>query len=85
MGMWMQTVMLLLREEGLDSCSQESWSMFPKTVRRLIAIPDDHILFAGMAIGYAQRDAPVNLLRSERAPLSETTLFAGTASPPDIG
>ncbi len=38
-GMWLQTIMLLLREEGLDSCAQEAWAMFSKQVRAVADIP----------------------------------------------
>jgi nitroreductase len=69
--MWMQTVMLLLREEGIDSCAQEFWSLFHTSLRTLVPIPDDHIIFAGIAVGYANPDAPVNQLRTKRAPLDE--------------
>lgn len=71
LGMWMQTVMLLLREEGLDSCSQESWSLFHTSLRTLVPIPDDHIIFAGMAIGYADQSHSVNGLKTDRAALNE--------------
>lgn len=71
LGMWMQTVMLLLREAELDSCAQECWSMFPNTLRRLLPIPNDHILFAGLAIGHADPAVAVNQLVSERASLKD--------------
>lgn len=77
LGMWMQTIMLLLRSHGLDSCSQEAWSLFHSSVRRLIPIPDDHIIFAGMAIGYADPNAPVNELVSDRADTSEYIRYLG--------
>jgi nitroreductase len=76
-GMWLQTVMLLLREEGLDSCPQESWAMYPRQIRDCVAIPDDHIFFCGMAIGYRDPDAPVNGFDVPRAPLSEVVRFEG--------
>jgi nitroreductase len=60
MGMWLQTVMLLLREAGLDSCAQEAWAAYADPVRKALAIPDDHIFFCGMAIGYRDPDAPIN-------------------------
>lgn len=60
MGMWLQTVMLLLREEGLDSCAQEIWAMYGTYMRELLGIDDDHIFFCGMAIGYRDADAPIN-------------------------
>lgn len=76
-GMWLQTVMLLLREEGLDSCPQESWAMYTRQVRECVAIPDDHIFFCGMAIGHRDPGAPVNRFAVPRAPLSEVVRFEG--------
>lgn len=76
-GMWLQTVMLLLRGEGLDSCAQEAWSVHGGAVKAALAIPADHVLFCGVAIGHADPDAPVNAARVARAPLGETVRFAG--------
>lgn len=59
-GMWLQTVMLLLREEGLDSCAQEIWAMYGTHMRELLDLGDDHIFFCGMAIGYRDPKAPIN-------------------------
>lgn len=77
LGIWLQSVMLMLREEGLDSCPQEAWSAWPDTVRRFIPIPDGHILYTGMSIGYKDPDEPANRLVSDRAPVDETTTFLG--------
>lgn len=76
-GMWLQTVMLLLREEGLDSCPQESWAMYARAVRETIRVPEDHIFFCGLAIGHRDPQAPVNLFEVPRAPLSEVVRFEG--------
>jgi nitroreductase len=76
-GMWLQTIMLLLREEGLDSCPQEAWAVYSKQVREVVAIPDDHIFFCGMAIGYRDPDAPVNCFPVARAPLNEAVRWEG--------
>jgi nitroreductase len=76
-GMWMQTVMLLLREEGLDSCAQEAWAVYSPQVRAIAGIPDDHIFFSGMAIGYRDPDAVVNSFDVARADLDEVATFHG--------
>lgn len=76
-GMWLQTVMLLLREEGLDSCAQEAWSVYQKQVRECVAIPDDHIFFCGLAIGKRDASASVNAFEVPRAALEETVSFEG--------
>ncbi|UOR14397.1 nitroreductase [Qipengyuania aquimaris] len=76
-GMWLQTIMLLLREEGLDSCAQEAWAAYSPQVREMVDIPDDHIFFCGMAIGYRDPDAPVNCFDVKRAPLEESVRWEG--------
>jgi len=75
MGLWLQTVMLLLVEEGLGSCAQEAWSAYPATVKSVTGIPDDHLLFCGLAIGWPDHGAAVNAFPNPRAPLEETVRF----------
>ena len=77
MGMYLQNVMLLLRERGLDSCSQECWSRYSAEVRAFLNPPPELMLFCGMAIGYRDPGAPVNQLVTERASLDEFASFAG--------
>jgi nitroreductase len=67
-GMYMQTVMLLAVERGLSTCAQEFWARYPKTVAEFVGLPDDHMLFSGMALGYADETAPINGLRTRRDP-----------------
>ena len=76
-GMWLQTVALLLREEGLDSCFQEAWAVYSPQIREVVDIPDDHIFFCGMAIGYRDEDAAVNRFDVKRAPLEESVRWEG--------
>ncbi|MDQ0466484.1 nitroreductase [Caulobacter ginsengisoli] len=66
LGMYMQNVMLLAVERGLDTCAQEFWARYPRTVARAIDLPDDHMLFSGMALGYADTSAPINNWRTRR-------------------
>nr|WP_293855990.1 nitroreductase [Steroidobacter sp.] len=77
LGMFMQTVMLLAREHGLHSCAQEAWSMWPKTVAEFLRLPAATMLFSGMALGYMDESAPINSLRTERAPLEEFVTLHG--------
>ena len=66
LGMFLQTFMLLLEEEGIQSCAQECWYRFPKTVADFCGMTDSDQLFCGVTIGYADRDHPVNRLKSKR-------------------
>lgn len=77
LGMFLQSVMLLLRSEGLDSCPQECWAAYPDTVRELIGIPPERMLFTGMSIGFANREHPVNGLVTERAVIESFARFHG--------
>lgn len=76
-GMWLQTIGLLCREEGLDTCFQEAWAVYSPQIREMVAIPDDHIFFCGVAIGYRDPDAPVNNFTVARAPLGESVRWEG--------
>jgi nitroreductase len=77
LGMYLQTLMLLLREEGLDSCPQECWAIYPATIRDFLGTPDDRMLFTGMAIGFKDEADPANAARPARAPLAEFATFRG--------
>jgi len=66
LGMYLQTVMLLLRAEGLHSCPQMAWSQVRKTVNDVLSPPDELMLFCGMSIGH--EDPTVDYIRTGRAP-----------------
>lgn len=76
-GMWMQTVCLLLREEGLDSCPQEAWAIYQEQIRAVVDIPDEHIFFCGLGVGWRDPAAPVNNFPVPRAPLDEVVRWEG--------
>ncbi len=77
LGMYLQSLMLLLREAGLDSCPQECWAVYPATIRDFIGIPEDRMLFTGMAIGYKDDSDPANAARPTRAALADFARFRG--------
>ena len=68
---------LLLREEGLDSCPQELWARYGEFMKAQLGIDDEHIFFCGMAIGYRDAAAPINIFPVPRVLLSETVAFEG--------
>ncbi len=75
LGMYLQTIMLLLKARGLDSCAQEAWAHYPRTMEAFLGLPKEQMLFCGMAIGWADPDAPVNRLITDRAPLQDYVRF----------
>lgn len=77
LGMFIQTFMLLAVEQGLSTCPQEYWALHAKTVTGFLGVPEGQMLFCGIALGYGDPDAPINALRTERAPLAEWSSFQG--------
>lgn len=67
LGAYFATVMLLFEEAGIATCPQECWTTQWKSVSDFLGAPEELMLFAGMAIGHADPDAPVNRLRTDRA------------------
>ncbi len=74
-GMFMQSIMLLARERGLHTCPQEAWASWHRSVAEFLGLPPEHMLFCGLAIGYRDESAPINSLRTARAPLEEFATF----------
>lgn len=75
-GMYLQTVMLLLRAEGLHSCPQVVWTTYRETVSEMVGADDELVLFCGVAVGFEKEGAPQ--LRTTRADMTETVSFVGT-------
>jgi nitroreductase len=74
-GMYLQTVMLLLRAEGLHSCPQVMWTMFREDVRATVGADEKQVLLCGVAVGHEDENVPP--LRTRRASLSESVSFLG--------
>ena len=75
LGMFLQTFMLLAREAGLDTCPQEAWAIKQESVTSFVKAPDELMLFCGMAIGYKDKNAKINELRTERRPFEDWAIF----------
>ncbi|MEP2734768.1 MAG: nitroreductase [Erythrobacter sp.] len=77
-GMWLQSIALLLREEGMDCCFQEYMALYPNTIREFLGLDHErYMLFCGMAIGYRDEEAPVNNYERERVALDDHVKFLG--------
>jgi len=77
LGMFMQSIALAAIERGVASCFQEFWAQARDALHAHFALPAEEMIYCGMALGYADETAPVNSLRSERAPLDEIAAFKG--------
>lgn len=76
-GMFMQTLMLAARDRGLDTCAQGAWNLFWPETRRVLGISDNEYIIAGMSLGYADDDHPVNGVVAPREPVEAIATFHG--------
>lgn len=76
-GMWLQTIMLLAREAGLDTCPQEFLGLYGRTIKDHLGLSEDTMLFCGLALGYRDAAAPVNTFDRPRVELEEQVRFLG--------
>jgi LAO/AO transport system ATPase len=76
-GMFLQNVMVAARARGLDTCPQASWMEFPQVVARELGLPENEVVVCGMALGYADGDAPEARLVVEREPVERFATFSG--------
>ena len=72
-GMFIQNVMLAARAFDLETCPQAALAEYPDIVREVLDLPGGKKLVCGLAMGYPDREAPVNNYRTERAPVGEFT------------
>ena len=76
-GFFLATLSLLARERGLHCCFQEAWANYSATIREVLKVPDEDVVFAGVALGYADLGVAVNGFVTARAPLDEFATFHG--------
>jgi nitroreductase len=77
LGLFLGNLMLLAREAGLHTCPQEAWSLWGATIREVVGVPENELVFCGVALGYADPEHPINALRTERAGLEDFAVFQG--------
>lgn len=70
-GMYAQTLMLLMTSYGIASCAQASVAYYPDLVRSFFNEPDTTGILFGISFGYEDAAIEANQARTERAQLSE--------------
>lgn len=74
-GMFIQSVMLAALEEDLATCPQAALGQYPTLIKEALGYSQDTILICGMALGYEDKDAPVNNYRTPREEVETFTKF----------
>ena len=68
-GIYLQTLMLLLVEYGMASCPQGALAFYPDPVKEIANLPEGHEIICGLSFGYEDKGAKINEVTMDRAPL----------------
>jgi nitroreductase len=72
-----ENIMLLALKYGLGTIAQAQAVAYPDVLRRVLAVPESKIFILGIAIGYPDRENPINQIRTEREPLDSIATWHG--------
>jgi nitroreductase len=75
LGIYAQTLSLIMSEHGLSNCMQGALGQFPDPVRKALNLPEHRGILFGMSFGYADESAPVNKTRTEREEITNAVSF----------
>lgn len=82
LGLYLQTVLLLLTEAGYGACPQADWALYDRSVCGFLGLSEDLTLVCGISIGFADLERPENRIRTERDdPLSALAPYRTAAKP----
>lgn len=73
-GVWLQTLILALTEQGVGTCVEVSVASYPDVLRRELGIGDDMLILCGLAIGYPDENNEVNHLTVSREAVDRCVL-----------
>ena len=74
-GMFIQNICLSAVDNDMGTCLQESWSIYPKTVKDFLNIPDNEVVWCGIALGYPNKEHPINNYRTSRESIEKFVTF----------
>jgi nitroreductase len=65
-GMFLENIMIAARGRGLDTCAQAAWTHYHKVIRPVLGLAEEEVVVCGMALGFADPDAPESGLVTQR-------------------
>ena len=74
-GMFIQNICLSAVDNDMGTCLQESWSIYPKTVKDFLNIPEKEVIWCGIALGYPNKEHPINNYRTSRESIEKFVTF----------
>ena len=71
MGLFAQSLMLAAHAKGLGTVPQAFVTDYARETKKFLGIPETKRLVLGLSMGYPDREAPQNKLRTDRVPVEE--------------
>ncbi|TGM46928.1 nitroreductase [Leptospira biflexa] len=75
LGCFLQSILLLAREEGLGTCPQAALGAFPEVVRSELGLPGEEKVIMGLSIGYPKAESDLNRFHTPREGSSDLIRF----------
>lgn len=75
LGIYAQSLALLMTEHGISSCMQGALGQFPDPVKKALNLPEQRGILFGMSFGYADDNAEVNKTRTARESVENAVTF----------
>jgi nitroreductase len=72
-GMFLQSIFIGARGEGLDTCGQACFNWYHKIIRQQLDFGENELLCCGLSLGYADKTAPENRLEPQKLSIDEFT------------
>lgn len=77
LGMFIQSIMIAARGQGLHTCAQAAFAWYHKVVRAHLPLADHELLTCGISLGVEDPAAPENAFITTREPVEAFTHFTG--------
>jgi len=74
-GMYVQTLMLLMTAHGIGTCAMGSLRNYPDVVRAEFGVPEDVGLLCGISFGYEDTAHAANRTRTTRSGVQDNVVF----------
>lgn len=75
MGIYAQTLSLLLEEQNISSCMQGALGQFPAPIHEMFGLPEERGVLFGMSFGYADETVAANAAKTDRANIDDSVSF----------
>ncbi len=75
LGIYAQTLSLIMAQHGISNCMQGALGQFPAPVKQTLKLPEERGILFGMSFGYADENAAVNKTKTGREALDNAVAF----------